>query len=43
LGVWVQTDEELAGWKVVTVQPDQVILQGHGEKRIVQLHAGGAK
>jgi hypothetical protein len=42
-GVWVQTDEELAGWKVVAVQPGQVILQGHSEKRIVQLHAGGAK
>jgi hypothetical protein len=43
LGVWVQTDEELSGWKVVAVQPDQVILQGHGEKRTLQLHAGGAK
>jgi hypothetical protein len=40
LGVWVKADEEIAGWKVVTVQPDQVILQGQGEKRIVQLHAG---
>jgi len=43
LGVWVQVDEELSGWKVVSVQPDQVILQGQGEKRTVQLHAGGAK
>jgi type II secretory pathway component PulC len=43
MGVWVQVDEEIAGWKVVAVQPDQVILQGQGEKRTVQLHAGGAK
>ncbi len=43
LGVWVQVDEELSGWRVISVQPDQVILQGRGEKRTVQLHAGGAK
>ena len=43
LGIWVQADEEISGWKVVSVQPDQVILQGQGEKRTVQLHAGGAK
>ena len=33
----------ISGWKVVSVQPDQVILQGPGEKRTVQLHTGGAK
>jgi len=43
LGVWVQADEEVAGWKVLAVQPDQVVLQAQGEKRIVQLHAGGGK
>ena len=43
LGVWVQADEEIAGWKVVAVEPDQVILQGQGEKRTVQLHAGGTR
>ena len=43
LGIWVQADEEISGWKVVSVHPDQVILQGQGEKRTVQLHAGGAK
>jgi hypothetical protein len=43
LGVWVPIDEEISGWKVISVEPDQVILQGQGEKRTVQLHAGGAK
>ncbi len=43
LGAWVKADEELSGWKVVAVRPDQVILQGQGEKRILLLHAGGAK
>jgi hypothetical protein len=43
LGIWVQTDEEFSGWKVLAVQPDQVVLQGQGEKRVVQLHVGSAK
>jgi hypothetical protein len=43
LGTWVQTDEEFSGWKVLAVQPDQVVLQGQGEKRVVQLHVGSAK
>jgi hypothetical protein len=43
LGIWVQPDEEVSGWKVLAVQPDQVVLEGQGEKRIVQLHPGGAK
>ena len=32
LGVWVQAGEEIAGWDVVAVQPDQVLLKGQGEK-----------
>jgi hypothetical protein len=43
LGMWVQSGEEISGWKVMAVQPDQVVLLGQGESRIVQLHAGGAK
>jgi hypothetical protein len=43
LGIWVQADEELSGWKVVLIQPDEVVLQAQGQKRTVQLHPGGAK
>jgi hypothetical protein len=43
IGVWVSVDEELSGWKVISVQPDQVILQGQGGRRSIQLHAGGPK
>ena len=43
LGLWVQAGEEIAGWRVVAVEPDRVILDGQGEKLIVQLYAGGAK
>ena len=40
LGLWVQAGEDIAGWNVVAVQPDQVILQGQGEKWIVQRNVG---
>jgi hypothetical protein len=43
LGIWVQADEELFGWKVVSILPDEVILQAQGQKRTVQLHPGVAK
>lgn len=43
IGVWVGLNEEIAGWRVVTVQPDQVQLNGQGEKLVLSLNAGGAK
>lgn len=43
LGAWVQAGEAISGWKVLGVQPDYVLLEGQGEKRAVQLHAGSAK
>jgi Type II secretion system protein C len=43
LGLWVQAGEDIAGWNVMEVQPDQVILQGEGEKWVVQRNVGGAK
>ena len=43
LGQWVQAGEDIAGWNVVAVQPDQVILQGQGEKWVVQRNVGSAK
>jgi hypothetical protein len=43
LGVWIQAGQEIAGWRVVAVEPDRVILDGQDEKLVVQLHAGGGK
>jgi hypothetical protein len=43
LGTWVQAGEVISGWKVLGVEPDYVLLEGQGEKRAVQLHAGSAK
>ena len=43
LGAWVKAGEEIAGWKVLGVQPEYVVLEGQGEKRSVQLHVGNSK
>lgn len=43
LGAWVQAGEEISGWKVLAIQPGYLLLEGQGEKRAVQLHAGSTK
>ena len=43
LGVWVQAGEEVAGWRVVAVQRDQVLLEGQGQRLVVPLNVGGGK
>jgi len=43
LGVWVQAGEEAAGWRVVAVQRNQVLLEGQGQRLIVPLNVGGGK
>src|SRR5580698_9158240 len=29
LGAWIQSGEEIAGWRIVAIEPDQVTLEGH--------------
>jgi hypothetical protein len=41
LGVWVQPNEEIAGWRVVAVTPDQVALDAQNDKLVVQLSVNG--
>lgn len=43
LGMWVQADDEIAGWKVISVHPDQMLLAGQGDRRSVPLSVGAAK
>ena len=43
LGIWVHTNEQISGWKVVAVSPDQVELEGQGETRTVWLDYGPKK
>ena len=42
LGVWVQAGEEIAGWRVVAIKPDQVSLEAPSEKLAVPLTVAGA-
>jgi hypothetical protein len=40
LGVWVEVNGQIDGWRVAAVTPEQVVLEGQGEKLTVPLHAG---
>jgi hypothetical protein len=41
LGVWVQANDEVAGWRVLAVKPDQVLLDARNEKLVVRLSVNG--
>jgi len=41
LGAWVQANDEVAGWRVVAVKPDQVLLDARNEKLVVSLSVNG--
>ncbi|MEH2496209.1 hypothetical protein V1294_002688 [Bradyrhizobium sp. AZCC 1678] len=41
LGVWVQVNGQIDGWRVAAVTPEHVVLEGQGEKLTVPLHASG--
>ena len=41
VGVWVQVNGQIDGWRVAAVTPEHVVLEGQGEKLTVPLHASG--
>lgn len=41
LGTWVGRNEELGGWKVVSVKPDQVILDNQNQRLVIPLSING--
>ena len=41
VGVWVQLNEEINGWRVAVVSPDQVVLEGQNQKLVVPLNVSG--
>jgi hypothetical protein len=41
LGVWVEVNGQIDGWRVAAVTPEHVILEGQGEKLTVPLHPSG--
>ena len=43
LGVWVQTNEEIAGWRVASVKPDHILLEARNERLVIPLFNGVAR
>jgi hypothetical protein len=41
VGVWVQVNGQIDGWRVAAVTPEHVVLEGQSEKLTVPLHASG--
>jgi hypothetical protein len=42
LGIWVDSDGEIAGWRMVSVKPDQVVLRAQADELVVALGNFGA-
>ena len=40
LGVWVEVNGQIDGWRVAGLTPEHVILEGQGDRLTVPLHAG---
>jgi hypothetical protein len=41
VGVWVQLNGQIDGWRVAAVTPEHVVLEGQSEKLTVPLHPSG--
>jgi hypothetical protein len=41
IGAWLQAGDNIAGWKVVSLKPDEVMLEGQNEKLAVSLSNKG--
>jgi hypothetical protein len=41
LGIWVESNEEIAGWRVITVKPDQVVLRAQSDELVIALVSTG--
>jgi hypothetical protein len=41
IGAWLQAGDSIAGWKVVSLKPDEVVLEGQNEKLAVSLSNKG--
>jgi hypothetical protein len=42
-GAWAQTNEEIAGWRVIEIRPDAVLLGGSGQRLAVQYSPSAGK
>ena len=41
VGVWVQVNGQIDGWRIAAVTAEHVVLEGQGDKLTVPLHASG--
>jgi hypothetical protein len=37
LGTWVENNQEISGWRVVTIKPDAVVLRAPNDERVIAL------
>jgi hypothetical protein len=37
LGVWIESNNEIAGWRVVSISPDQVVLNAQNDEMVIPL------
>jgi len=42
LGIWVDSDGEIAGWRMIAVKPDQVVLRAQNDELVIALGNFGA-
>jgi hypothetical protein len=43
MGTWVQADAEIEGWRVVSIKPDEVVLDGQNQKLVIPLNVSGGR
>lgn len=43
IGVWVSIDGEINGWRVIAIQPDQIVLDGNDQRLVVPLTLTGVR
>ena len=41
LGIWLEVNGQIDGWRVAAITPEQIVLEGQGEKLTIPLHADG--
>jgi hypothetical protein len=41
LGTWVENDQEISGWRVVTIKPDAIVLRAQNDERVIALGSPG--
>lgn len=43
VGIWVKIDGEINGWRIVGIQPNQIVLDGQNQRLVVPLNVSGGR